>query len=241
MTGTVLTVAGGKGGVGKTTTVINTGIALQQAGHDVCLVDADIGMGNLSPRLGIDHDPSLHDVLAGEAPLVDALADGPAGLTVLAGVVEDIESIRAAKPAGLGPVIEHLRDEYDVVIVDTGAGLSHATLVAAGSADGLVLVTTPDDLSAVDTRKTGDLAAYVDAALLGGIVTRAGLVVNVDDLGKTLGTEVLGTIGEDTATIGGEPALLSDPDSHAAESYEALADTLVDQLEIEPAAPLASD
>jgi septum site-determining protein MinD len=241
MAGTVLTVAGGKGGVGKTTTVINTGIALQQAGLDVCLVDADIGMGNLSPRLGIDHDPSLHDVLAGEAPLVDALADAPADLTVLAGVVEDIESIRAAEPAGLGPVLRNLRTRHDVVLVDTGAGLSHASLVAAGSADGLLLVTTPDDLSAIDTRKTGELAGHVDATLLGAVVTRAGLLVDTDDLEDTLGTAVLATVGEDMATVGGEPALRSDPDSHVADAYRNLADAIVDELALELPEPVASD
>jgi septum site-determining protein MinD len=241
MTGTVLTVAGGKGGVGKTTTVINAGIALQETGLDVCLIDADLGMGNLGPRLDVTEAPDLHDVLAGEDALVEAVAEGPAGLTVLAGDAEHLEAVSKAEPAALRPVIEHLRDEHDLLVVDTGAGLSHEALVAAHAADGLLLVTTPDEFAARDTHKTGDLAERVDADLLGAVVTRAGIGTDTDALADQLGVEVLATIGEDREVTGGEPALLSHPDSRLADDYADLGDELAVALDLAAPELAASD
>lgn len=73
MSGHVYAVAGGKGGVGKTTSAINLGAALRAAGHDTIVVDADLAMANLGSMVDVRSGPTLHDVLASEAALHEAL------------------------------------------------------------------------------------------------------------------------------------------------------------------------
>lgn len=79
--GRIITLASGKGGVGKTSITANLGIALVQRGNKVLLVDADVAMANLSLLLGMQSSPiTLHDVLLGEATIRDATYDGPGGV-----------------------------------------------------------------------------------------------------------------------------------------------------------------
>ena len=86
MEGRSIVFASGKGGTGKTTTVANIGVALAQFGKEVIVIDADITMANLSLILGMEDIPvTLHDVLAGEAELKDAIYEGPAGVKVIPG------------------------------------------------------------------------------------------------------------------------------------------------------------
>lgn len=84
MEGRSIVFASGKGGTGKTTTVANLGVALAQFGKEVILLDADLTMANLSLVLGMEDIPvTLHDVLAREADLKDAIYEGPAGVKVI--------------------------------------------------------------------------------------------------------------------------------------------------------------
>lgn len=221
MAGDVYTVAGGKGGVGKTTTVVNTAIALQDAGRRTVVVDADLGMTNLSELLGIDHEPRLHDVLAGEAELADAIAEGPKDVSVLAGR-GTLEAFAEADPSNLQPVLRALRRSYETVIVDTGAGLSHETLVPAGMSDGIVLVTTPDEVSLTDAKKVGELAERVDGRVVGAVLTKVRDDIDVSAVGDELGQEILGVVPQDDVATENEPLVVTSPDSYAAQAYRRL-------------------
>lgn len=74
-----ITVASGKGGVGKTTLVANIGIALAESGHRVVLFDGDLGLANLDVVLGLKSDVRLQHAIEGAASLRDAMVEGPAG------------------------------------------------------------------------------------------------------------------------------------------------------------------
>ncbi|MFB6311820.1 MAG: MinD/ParA family protein, partial [Salinirussus sp.] len=233
MVGYVCVVAGGKGGVGKTTTAINAGAALATAGHDVVLVDADLGMANLGAMLGIEPPASVHDVLAGEAKPEEALVTSDIGLAVLAGE-RRLEAYADADPAALGKLLEALRAEYDFVLVDTGAGLSHDLLVPIGVADGVLLVTTPDDVAIADAVKTLDLAGRVDADIIGAVLTRITAAVDVDAIADDLLVPLLGAIpehGTDATAV-----VRTDPDGPAGSAYQDLADRL-ERIALEGANP----
>ncbi|PSP59601.1 septum site-determining protein MinD, partial [Halobacteriales archaeon QH_7_66_37] len=130
----VCTIAGGKGGVGRTTTAINLGVVFEEGGYDTVLVDADLGMTNVGKMLAVESDETLHDVLGGNAAVSDALTDTEHGLSVIAGD-GDLEAYANADPANLRGVIETLRESFDVVLVDTSPKISHEMAVPVGLAD----------------------------------------------------------------------------------------------------------
>ena len=225
MTGYVYTIAGGKGGVGKTTTAINVAVSLQDAGHDVVVVDADLGMATLGAMLDVDHSPSLHQVLAGKAAVSDAIIEGPGGITVVPGE-RNLEAFADADPAKLRKVVKALSTAYEIVLIDTGAGLSHETTVPLGLADGVLLVTTADEVAIGDTIKTAQLAERIDGDVVGAVLTRADDDTNVSEVADKLDMEMLAVVPEDQDATRDEPLLINDPDSYAAEAYRRLASTL---------------
>jgi septum site-determining protein MinD len=225
MAGYVCTVAGGKGGVGKTTTAINIGAALQENGHETVVVDADLGMANLGKMLDIPYDTSIHDVLAGTATVKQGLTDTEGGLAVLPGEAT-LEAFAEADPAKLRDVLQTLRADHDVVLVDTGGGLSHEMTVPLGLADGILFVTTPNHVAVDDTLKTADLARRVDGEVIGTLINRVSPETNVPDIPEQFDMPLLGAIPSDTKATEREPLVHHSPDTRAAEAYRRLTASL---------------
>lgn len=225
----VFAVASGKGGVGKTTTVVNLAASMADAGRDVVVVDFDLGMANVADVLDFEKPPrTLHDVLASEANPGEAIADAPGGFSVLPGGTT-IEDFGKADPAKLRDVIATLREHFDVVLIDTGAGLSHDTSVPLGLADDVLLVTTAQAASLANTRKTRDLADRLGGSVTGVIVTRVGggAASLPTDIQEQFDVPLLGSIPEDRTTAEaaseGEPLLTFAPESPATQAYRELA------------------
>ena len=226
MSGYVCTIAGGKGGVGKTTTAINTAAVLQEAGeYDAVIVDADLGMANLGEMLGVEYDESIHDVLAGNSTVKAAVTDADGGITALPGE-QSLEAFAEADPAELRTVLTTLRETYDLVLVDTGAGLSHETTVPLGLADGVLLVTTPDEVAVGDTVKTAELADRVGGTVIGTLVTRATRDTDVPAIADQLESPLLGVVPADVDAADNEPLVVNAPDSVAADAYRQLTASL---------------
>ena len=225
MAGYVCTIAGGKGGVGKTTTAVNLGAGLQELGYDVAVVDADLGMANLGAMLDIDPEKNLHDILAGEGAVSEALADAPGGLTVVPGD-QSLDAFADADPANLRTVVKTLRNAYDVVLVDTGAGLSDAVGVPLGLADGIVLVTTPNDVAVSDTIKTAELAARIGGTVLGVVVTRVTRETDLAAIADRVEFPLLAVVPDDTKPTADEPTLLNAPERPASDAYRRLSEAL---------------
>ena len=225
----VFAVASGKGGVGKTTTIVNLAASMADAGRDVVVVDFDLGMANVSDFLDFDRPPrNLHDALAGDANPGEAIADAPGGFSVLPGGT-DLEDFGKADPANLRSVIETLCEHFDVVLIDTGAGLSHDTAVPLGVADHVLLVTTAQAASVANTRKTRELAERLGGDVEGLVITRVGggASESTAEIQGQFDVPIVGNIPEDRATgeaaKAGEPLLLYAPDSPATQSYRELA------------------
>lgn len=224
--GTVYAVASGKGGVGKTTTAVNLGAGFAHAGRSVVVVDMDLGMANL--RDFVEATPggtTLHEVLAGEATLDDALSHVSPGLDVILGS-EDLSIFGRADPRGLRTLLADLRTRYDVVILDSGGGLSHDTALPLGLADAIVLVSTVEQPAVKNTAKTLELAEKLDGTLSGIVLTRVGggkSEVDPTEIASRLDLSLLGSVPEDStvkaSAEAGEPLLQFDRDSPASQAY----------------------
>ena len=142
----MLAIAGAKGGVGKTMLATNLALLLARAGHRTLLVDFDPGCGNVGVHLRLSATHDLEAVARDEAPVREALVDGPGGIRVLLGrsgstwLAGDDAS---ARDRALRAILDVSR-EFAVVVVDTGAGIGPATLAVAERADLVLGVTTPD-------------------------------------------------------------------------------------------------
>jgi len=219
MVGYVCTIAGGKGGVGKTTTAVNVAAALQDAGYDIVVVDADLGMSNLGAMLGVDFDTSIHEILSGGVPVRNALTETQGGVTIIPGE-QSLEAFADADPGNLQNVVKTLRNAYDVVIIDSGAGLSHETTVPLGLADGIIIVTTPDEVAVGDARKTKELAERVGGGeVLGALLTRTKVDTDLDGIDDQLDMHLLAAIPEDVSATEDEPLVYNSSESPAAEAY----------------------
>lgn len=229
MPGKVLAITSGKGGVGKTTTTINLGIALWARGNTVALVDTDLGMANLAVSLGFDADPTLHDVLAGRTTLDDALLRAKEGeVTLLAGD-RDLTAYPDATMEDLDPIINTLAENRDYVLLDCGAGRSYESLNPLQTADSIILVTTPGLPAIENTSKTQRLVQRIDTPIRGIVINR----LRDEDpkpIVRQLGMDLLGTIPEDEAvtesTTQGQPLEKYAPASMAAEAFHTLAHRL---------------
>lgn len=147
----VYSVVSGKGGVGKTNISINLAIKFQQMGKRVLILDADIGMSNANILLGIDTLPSLFSVLNGESKLENIIMKGPEGVHLISGGVdlffmEDFDSGKQEQ------ILESLKDlgNYDIIIIDNGAGISKQSLTFSTFAHEVILVTTPEPTAIMD-------------------------------------------------------------------------------------------
>ena len=233
---TVYAIASGKGGVGKTTTAVNLAAMLADTGHDVVVVDTDLGMANLAGFLDFEiTGATLHEVLADEADVEDAVYDAPGDISVVPSGT-DIEAFARSDPANLTTVVETLRESYEHVLLDTGAGLSYDSVLPLALADAVLLVTTPDIASVRDTAKTGELTERVDGTVRGAVLTqRSSDILNANDVEGTLHADVLAVVPEDeTVPMGvdaGRPLAAFAPTSPAALAYRNLAKVLLGEME----------
>ena len=148
----VVAIASGKGGVGKSNIAVNLAIALSELDFRVILVDADIGLANACVLLGIKPRATLLDVLLGEYEIEDALTPAPGGIELLAGStgVKKVSDLDPEQKNFLIRRFKKLTASADFVIIDTGAGITGNVLHFAAAADQLIVVTAPEPSAITD-------------------------------------------------------------------------------------------
>lgn len=148
----VLAITSGKGGVGKTFLSANLAAALARRGQRVLVLDADLGLANLDVVLNLHPKITLHDVFTGKATIAEAIVKAPGGFSVLlagSGMVEYSRLTPEVRDEFLG-VIRSVMPDYDVLLLDTGAGISDVVLFAVSLASEVVVVATPEPTSLTD-------------------------------------------------------------------------------------------
>lgn len=154
--GKVVAVTSGKGGVGKTFVSANLAAALAKRGHKVLVLDADLGLANLDVVLNLYPKITLHDVFTGKAKLEEAILQAPGGFSVLlagSGMVEYSRLTPDVRDEFLR-IVSGLVPHYDIVLLDTGAGISDVVLFAVSLASEVLMVATPEPTSLTDAYAT---------------------------------------------------------------------------------------
>ncbi len=149
----VIAVTSGKGGVGKTNLSINLSIALARQGKRVLLMDADLGLANVDVCLGIIPRYNLGHVLTGERELEEIIVEGPEGIRVIpsgSGGVRELAYIGETARSRFVEELTQLEGSADVLVVDTGAGMSRNTMSFILAAQEVVVITTPEPTSLMD-------------------------------------------------------------------------------------------
>ncbi|MGN0902382.1 MAG: MinD/ParA family protein [Succinivibrio sp.] len=148
----VITVTGGKGGVGKSSVSLNIAVALCQMGKKVMIFDADLGLANIDVMLGLKVDKNLGHVLSGECELQDILQTGPHGLRIVpasSGLKQMVE-LSVEQHAGLIRAFSSLKEDIDYFIVDTAAGISDMVLSFCRAAQDVLMVVCNEPTSVAD-------------------------------------------------------------------------------------------
>jgi flagellar biosynthesis protein FlhG len=175
----VIAVTSGKGGVGKTFVSANLASALAKRGLRVLVLDADLGLANLDVVLNLYPKITLHDVFTGKSKLEDAIYKAPGGFSVLLAGSGMVEYSRLAPEVrdDFLRIMETLVPNYDIVLLDTGAGISDVVLFAVSMASEVLLVATPEPTALTD--------AYATIKVLGAQQKRQSIRIVINQVART--------------------------------------------------------
>ena len=147
-----ITIASGKGGVGKTSISVNLALMLQKLGKRMTLMDADFGLANTHILLGMNAKKSLADVISLGKPVEEAIEIGPNGVQLLAGGsgMIDLLHMSQADRFDLVRKMDALADKTDILLVDAPAGAADSTLDFMAASDRVVVVIVAEPTSFMD-------------------------------------------------------------------------------------------
>lgn len=148
----VITITSGKGGVGKTNLTVNLALSMIQAGLRVVVLDADFGLANIEVVLGTIPKYTLLDVIKNRKNLLEIISQGPNNIRFISGGsgVEELARLTIEDLRNFIKNINLLDRLFDVILVDTGAGVSENVLNMVIAADDVIVVTTPEPTSVTD-------------------------------------------------------------------------------------------
>lgn len=147
-----IAITSGKGGVGKTNFTVNIAIALGKLGKRVTIIDADLGLANIDVILGTMPKYTLTDLVTKNIPLKKVMSEGPEGIRLISGAsgVEGLIDTNDDSFEKLIDKISEINNFSDILLIDTGAGISKSVLSFVFAADSVVVVSTPEPTSITD-------------------------------------------------------------------------------------------
>ena len=170
-----IVVASGKGGVGKTSVSVNLGLCFARQGRRTILFDADFGMANAHILIGANPKRFIMDVLDGSSSMTDILCDAPHGMKFISGGSGLLDMLNVEKTTRYQTIrmVDELRDEAEVLIVDAPAGASDNSIAFVGAADHVVVVLVGEPTSFLDAY------SLIKAANIESNVQNFNIVVNM--------------------------------------------------------------
>jgi flagellar biosynthesis protein FlhG len=148
----VISVTSGKGGVGKTVCVANLAVIMSKQGYRVLVIDADLGLANIDLHFGLNPKFNLNHFFAGEKKLEEILVEAREGIMILpAGSgLQDFTHLDSGQQIHFIEEIDLLHDRFDVVLIDTEAGISENVTYFNLAAQIIIVVTTPEPTAISD-------------------------------------------------------------------------------------------
>jgi flagellar biosynthesis protein FlhG len=241
----VLTVTSGKGGVGKSNIAVNLALSFAKRGLKVLLIDADMGLANIDVLLGLVPQFNLFHVLLGEKNLKEIIIPTFYGLQLIAagsGGIKELANLDEMQRNRFLNLIFELNLNLDMIIIDTGAGISRNVLSFVLAAQEILLVTTPEPTALMDAygmikvihmeQKSARIRVIVNMASPGQEAHEAGnKLVILSKRFLNMDIEVLGTVPRDAEMLRAvreqKPILLSSVASASAVSIHQLANQLL--------------
>ena len=148
----VISVTSGKGGVGKSSVVVNLALALANEGERVLILDADVGLGNIGILLGLRPTFTLDDVFSGSRRLSEVIVTGPNGIRIVpagsGGLLHP--ALNPRERILLMDELDSLEEEFDVLIIDTESGISENVTYFNVAAQEIMVVLSPEPTSLAD-------------------------------------------------------------------------------------------
>ncbi len=148
----VITISSGKGGVGKSSFSVNLAIYLASLKKRVLIIDADFGLANIEVLLGIRPKYNFYHMIKGERNISEIVVDTDYGIKFISGGngLRELSSINSTEIKYFIEQFEYLDKIADIIIIDTGAGISPSVTNFLMASDENIIVTTPEPTSFTD-------------------------------------------------------------------------------------------
>jgi flagellar biosynthesis protein FlhG len=236
----VITVASGKGGVGKTNLSVNLAIAYARIGKRVMVMDADLGLANVNIMLNMIPKYNLYHVIRKQKTMKDIILDTEYGIQILAGASGFSKIANLSEEERQNFITElYSLTNVDIIIIDTSAGVSSNVLSFVAAADDAIIITTPEPTAITDAYGIIKIIATEVENLNIGlklVVNRvknvtegrkvAERIINISGQFLNLKVEYLGCIYEDpivqASVLKQRPFIVQDPKSKASISVQHL-------------------
>ncbi len=236
----IIVITSGKGGVGKTTTTANLGMALAKRRRKVAVIDADFGLRNLDLLLGLENRVvyTAVEVLAGQCRLEQALVKDKRFNNLALLPAAQNRTKEAVTPDQMKQLVAALSRVYEFILIDCPAGIEMGFQNAIAAAREAIIVTTPEISAVRDADRVIGLLEANNIRQISLIVNRlkpamveANDMMSVQDVQEILSVQLLGIVPDDekviVSTNKGEPLVLSEAPSQAGQAF----DNIVRRLE----------
>ncbi len=230
----VYAIISGKGGVGKTTTAINLGAALNKFKEDVIIVDVNLTTPNIGLYLGAPIVPvSLNHVLQGKAMVEEAIYEHDSGTKIIPSSLS-IKDLKKIKLESMKDITIKLKSISEHIIFDSSAGLGKEAKLPLQHSDEVIVVTNPNILAVTDALKAIKIAEDMGKTIRGVVVTRVKKdkeEMPLENIKEMLEAPILGIVPEDKAVphslMRKDAVIHTKPRSKAARAYIDIAATLL--------------
>ncbi|MBN8554896.1 MAG: MinD/ParA family protein [Deltaproteobacteria bacterium] len=148
----VISITSGKGGVGKTQVVANLALALKAKGQEVLIFDGDMGLANIDIIYNISPKYNLKHLMDGSKTIDEVIFNGPDNVKIIpaASGIQELTELTDQNKMALVDQIDQLEGKFDVVLIDTAAGISDNVMYLNSAAQSIFVVVTPEPTSITD-------------------------------------------------------------------------------------------